>query len=291
MPTDQALSLCPQTKLNDELNHDKDSYSVPTGFWDQSYWGERSDESIKIIQKVNDELDHDKDSYSVPTGFWDQGYWGERSAESIKIIQKVNGELNHDKDTYAVPTGFWDQGYWGERSAESIKKNKHVSAPARCRHGSRGRKVREPPLHAPFAPHRQPFATTRLCHPSYSPTRIRAVMSQAAPPIAGPPGLRSTQQVWHVPSPEGLLEHHQEIDCGGGHQAGGQNRGQEGGQAGGSGAGRGHAEDQREEEEEGEGNHQGGGDQGRAGNASGGCSSGQGDQGGCGGANLALPHK
>ena len=87
MPTDQALSLCPQTKLNDELNHDKDSYSVPTGFWDQSYWGERSDESIKIIQKVNGELNHDKDTYAVPTGFWDQGYWGERSAESTKIIQ------------------------------------------------------------------------------------------------------------------------------------------------------------------------------------------------------------
>ena len=43
MPTDQALSLCPQTKLNDELNHDKDSYSVQTGFWVQCYcWVERS---------------------------------------------------------------------------------------------------------------------------------------------------------------------------------------------------------------------------------------------------------
>ena len=111
MPTDQAVSLCTQTKL--------------------------------------DELNHDKGTYSVPTGFWDQGYWGERSAESIKIIQKVNDELNHDKDTYSVPTGFWDQGYWGERSAESIKKM-HDSTPARCRHGSRGRKVREPLLHAPF---------------------------------------------------------------------------------------------------------------------------------------------
>ena len=28
MPTDQALSLCPQTKLSDELNHDKAKVAV-----------------------------------------------------------------------------------------------------------------------------------------------------------------------------------------------------------------------------------------------------------------------
>ena len=121
MPTDQALSLSPQTKLNDVRRN------------------------------------HDKDWYSVPTGFWEQGYWGEGSAESIRTIQKVNDELDQDEDSYSVPTGFWNQGYWGERSTESIKKN---------RHGSRGRKVREPPLRAPFAPHRQPFATTLLMPPA-----------------------------------------------------------------------------------------------------------------------------
>ena len=110
MPTDQALSLCPQTKLSNELNHDKDSYSVPTGFWDQGYWGERSAKLTKEIQI-------------------------KRSAASIKGIKMAEdpgAELPDD-----LPTA-------------QCKKNLHDSAPARCRHGSRGRKVREPLLHAPF---------------------------------------------------------------------------------------------------------------------------------------------
>ena len=73
-------------------------------------------------------------------------------------------KLDHDKGTYSVPTGFWDQGYWGEGSTESIKKM-HDSTPARCRHGSRGQKVRELLLHAPVALYRQPFATTRVMPP------------------------------------------------------------------------------------------------------------------------------
>ena len=91
------------------------------------------------------------------------------------------------------------------------------SAPACCRHGSRGRKVRESPLCAPFAPYTQPFTTTRFAPSSPRPPAFKtAPRSRAATspspsptPIAGPPGLCPAQQVWHVLSPEGLYEHHQ----------------------------------------------------------------------------------
>ena len=159
MPTDQALSLCPQTKLSDELNHDKDSYSVPKGFWDQGFWGEGS-ESIKIIQKVNDELDHDKDLYSVPTGFWDQGYWGERSTESTKKIQIKRSAACIKSIQMAEGPGA---ELPDDLPTAQCEKNLHDSAPARrYRHGSRGRKVRYSQLCAPFAPHRQPFTTSRF---------------------------------------------------------------------------------------------------------------------------------
>ena len=36
---------------------------------------------------MNEELDHDNDSYSVPTGCWSKGDAGARSAEPIKMIQ------------------------------------------------------------------------------------------------------------------------------------------------------------------------------------------------------------
>ena len=48
--------------MDEQLDHDNESYSVPTG-------------------------DHDNDSYSVPTGCWSEGDAGGRSAEPIKTIQ------------------------------------------------------------------------------------------------------------------------------------------------------------------------------------------------------------
>ena len=195
---------------------------MPTGFWDQGFWGEGS-ESIKIIQKVNDELDHDKDLYSVPTGFWDQGYWGERSTESTKKIQIKRSAACIKSIQMAEGPGA---ELPDDLPTAQCEKNLHDSAPARYRHGSRGRKVRYSQLCAPFAPHRQPF----IHHlPLRSPLPCifftltlkphRAVIGQsrsrsnpAHPLNAGPPGLRSAQQVWHVSGPEGLFEHHKEID-------------------------------------------------------------------------------
>ena len=126
MPINQALSLCPQTKLNDELNHDKDSHSVPTGFWDQGYWGERS---AKLTKKT-------------------QIKRSAASIKSIKMAEDPGAELPDD-----LPTA-------------QCEKNLHDSAPARYRHGSRGRKVRYSQLCAPFAPHRQPFTTPPASLPS-----------------------------------------------------------------------------------------------------------------------------
>ena len=93
------------------------------------------------------------------------------------------------------------------------------SAPARCRHGSRGRKVRESPLSAPPlctafpAFHHQPLPSSLSPPPNLQTApRSRAATGQPHPPpspIAGPPGLCPAQQVWHVLSPEGLYEHHQ----------------------------------------------------------------------------------
>ena len=48
--------------MDEQLDHDNESYSVPTG-------------------------DHDNDSYSMPTGCWSKGNGGARNAEPIKMIQ------------------------------------------------------------------------------------------------------------------------------------------------------------------------------------------------------------
>ena len=175
------MSLCPQTKLSDELNHDKDSYSVPKGFWDQGYWGEGS-ESIKIIQKVNDELDHDKDLYSVPTGFWDQGYWGERSTESTKKIQIKRSAACIKSIQMAEGPGA---ELPDDLPTAQCEKNLHDSAPARrYRHGSRGRKVRysQPLSHRIVSLSPPPASlpsSLHLLHPHLKPHRAayRAVTS------------------------------------------------------------------------------------------------------------------
>ena len=61
--------------MDEELDHDNDSYSVPTG-------------------------DHDNDSYSMPTGCWSKGDGAARSAEPIKMIQvKRNVERITDTQT------------------------------------------------------------------------------------------------------------------------------------------------------------------------------------------------
>ena len=69
-----------------------------------------------------------------------------------------------------------------------------------------GRKVREVPLCAPFAPRR---TTSRASCP-HTPKSYLVVEQSHEPdrsPIAGSPGLRSAQQVRHVPSPEGHEQH------------------------------------------------------------------------------------
>ena len=60
-------------EVDEELDHDNDSYSVPTG-------------------------DHDNDSYSMPTGCWSKGNGGARNAKPIKMIQ-VERNVERIRDT------------------------------------------------------------------------------------------------------------------------------------------------------------------------------------------------
>ena len=60
--------------MDEELDHDNDAYSVPTG--------DHDNDSYSVPTG-----DHDNDSYSMPTGCWSKGNGGARNAEPIKMIQ------------------------------------------------------------------------------------------------------------------------------------------------------------------------------------------------------------
>ena len=69
-----------------ELDHDNDSYSVPTGDHDNNAYsvptGNHDNDSYSVPTG-----DHDNDSYSMPTGCWSKGDGAARNAEPIKMIQ------------------------------------------------------------------------------------------------------------------------------------------------------------------------------------------------------------
>ena len=61
-------------EVDKELDHDNDSFLVPTG--------DHDNDSFSVPTG-----DHDNDSFSVPTGCWSKGDGGWRSTEPIKTIQ------------------------------------------------------------------------------------------------------------------------------------------------------------------------------------------------------------